>query len=202
MIDQILIFSRLEASRHPVRIEAVSIHRVINELKDTFEFLCRQKRISLAWDVPARLGTMQTDPDRLKEIVGNLLGNAVKYTDKGSIRVGVREDGVTDSIIIEVADTGTGIPEESLATIFEPFVQVHKTSTENSRGGIGLGLSIVKRHVEQINGSISVESELGKGSAFRVTLPRTYDDSLPRYKKLLRFLRLSRRAGSRRRRRR
>jgi signal transduction histidine kinase len=148
--------------------------------------------------VPARLGTIQTDPDRLKEIIGNLLGNAVKYTDKGLIRLGVREDRVTDSIIIEVADTGMGIPEECLATIFEPFVQVHKTSTENSRGGIGLGLSIVKRHVEQINGAIGVESELGKGSVFRVTLPRIYDTSVSRYTKILRFFRLAHRDRSRR----
>ena len=195
MIDQILIFSRLESSRQPVRIEEFSIHKVINELKDTFEFLCRQKQLALTWEVPTRLGTLKNDPDRLKEILSNLLQNAVKYTDRGSIGVRVREETGTDSIIIEVTDTGVGIPAHSLSTIFEPFIQVHKTSTENSRGGIGLGLSIVKKHVEQIKGTIEVESELGKGSTFRITLLRIYHTTEPRYRKLLRVLKSVRPRG-------
>ena len=77
--------------------------------------------------------------------------------------------------MIEVEDSGMGISEAHLATIFEPFMQVHKTSTENSRGGIGLGLSIVKKHLEQIGGAISVKSELGKGSTFRIVLPRNHE---------------------------
>ena len=73
-----------------------------------------------------------------------------------------------------------GISENHLASIFEPFMQAHKTSSENSRGGIGLGLSIVKKHLEQIKGTISVDSELGKGSTFRVALPKNYNKSQSR----------------------
>ncbi len=190
MIDQILIFSRLEADRQPVRVGEFSIHNIINDLRETFEFLCRQKGLALSWDVPGRLSTLKSDADRVKDILSNLLQNAVKYTDQGSIFVSVRELPATDSIVLEVADTGIGIPEHYLPTIFEPFRQVHKTSTGNSRGGIGLGLSIVKKHVEQIKGTITVESELGKGSTFKIILPRIYQATEARHRKLLRMLKL------------
>ena len=190
MIDQILIFSRLEADRQPVRVGEFSINNIINDLRETFEFLCRQKGLALSWDVPGRLPTLKSDTDRVKDILSNLLQNAVKYTDEGSIFVSVRELPATDSIVLEVADTGIGIPEHYLPTIFEPFRQVHKTSTGNSRGGIGLGLSIVKKHVEQIKGTITVESELGKGSTFKIILPRIYQATEARHRKLLRMLKL------------
>ena len=190
MIDQILIFSRLEADRQPVRVGEFSIHNIINDLRETFEFLCRQKGFALSWDVSGRLSTLKSDADRVKDILSNLLQNAVKYTDEGSIFVSVRELPATDSIVLEVADTGIGIPEHYLPTIFEPFRQVHKTSTGNSRGGIGLGLSIVKKHVEQIKGTITVESELGKGSTFKIILPRIYQATEARHRKLLRMLKL------------
>jgi signal transduction histidine kinase len=174
MIDQILIFSRLEASRQPMRIEDVSLQEILTEIRDTFDFLCRQKGLSLVWDVPAGALTLRTDAERIKEILGNLLQNAVKYTDRGSITLALKESSGPASITVEVSDTGIGIPPHLLGTVFDPFVQVHKTSAENSRGGIGLGLSIVKKHVEQLSGTISAESEPGKGSTFRVTLPTVY----------------------------
>jgi signal transduction histidine kinase len=188
MIDQILIYSRLEASRQPVRIEEFPLSKIIGDLRETFEFLCRQKGLELYWELSKDVTTVRSDSERLKEALSNLLQNAVKYTDKGSVTVRIREQRTTDSIVLEVADTGMGIPEHSLQTIFEPFIQVHKTSTENSRGGIGLGLSIVKKHLEQIKGSISVESELGKGSTFRIILPRIYERTEARHKQLLRLL--------------
>jgi len=174
MIDQILIFSRLEASKQPMRIEEVAINEIFAEIRDTFDFLCRQKGLSLAWDVPANFPAIKTDPERIKEILSNLLQNAVKYTDEGSISLTVKQSPNPKSITVEVTDTGIGIPEHLLGTIFEPFVQVHKTSAQNSRGGIGLGLSIVKKHVEQLSGTISAESQLGKGSTFKVVLPTGY----------------------------
>jgi signal transduction histidine kinase len=192
MIDQILIFSRLEADRQPVRVGEFSIHNIIADLKETFEFLCRQKGLTLNWHVPEYLGTMKNDGERVKEVLSNLLQNAVKYTDQGSISVTVQELRSTDSVLLQVADTGIGIPENYLPVIFEPFRQVHKTSTENSRGGIGLGLAIVKKHVEQMRGTITVESELGKGSMFKIILPRAYEKSALRHKKLFRLLNLVR----------
>jgi len=175
MIDQILIYSRLEAGKQPVRIEELQLTKTVGDLRDTFEFLCRQKGIDLRWEFSKDPMSIRSDMGRVKEVVSNLLQNAVKYTDQGSITVRVGTLPSTDSVMIEVADTGMGISEPNLATIFEPFMQVHKTSSEHSRGGIGLGLSIVKKHLDQIHGAISVKSELGKGSTFRIVLPRNYD---------------------------
>jgi len=175
MIDQILIYSRLEAGKQPVRIEELQLTKTVSDLRDTFEFLCRQKGIDLRWELSKDPMSIRSDMGRVNEVVSNLLQNAVKYTDQGSITVRVGTLPSTDSVMIEVADTGMGISEPNLASIFEPFMQVHKTSSEHSRGGIGLGLSIVKKHLDQIHGAISVKSELGKGSTFRIVLPCNYD---------------------------
>jgi signal transduction histidine kinase len=174
MIDQILIYSRLEAGKHGIRVEDVNLTRVLGDLRDTFEFLCRQKGIHFAWEMHSEAIFVRSDVTRLKEVISNLLQNAVKYTDKGSVTLRTGRLS-SSSIMVEVEDSGIGISETHLASIFEPFMQVHKTSTENSRGGIGLGLSIVKKHLEQIGGKISVKSELGKGSIFRVVLPRNFE---------------------------
>jgi len=190
MIDQILIYSRLEAGKQPVRIEELQLTKIINEMKDTFEFLCRQKGLELRWDLPRDPMVVRSDAMRLKEVVSNLLQNAVKYTDHGSVTVRLEKVPMKDSLCIEVADTGMGISEQHLTSIFEPFMQAHKTSTTNSRGGIGLGLSIVKKHLEQIRGVISVESEIGKGSTFRITLPRNYDHPISQRSWISRLLRL------------
>jgi signal transduction histidine kinase len=175
MIDQILIYSRLEAGKQPIRIEDLHLTKVINDLRETFEFLCRQKGIELRWDVPREAIIVRSDATRVKEVVSNLLQNAVKYTDRGSISFRIGNARTADSVMMEVQDTGMGISDQHLTSIFEPFMQVHKTSSENSRGGIGLGLSIVKKHLDQIKGTITVESELGKGTIFRIILPRNPD---------------------------
>lgn len=192
MIDQILIFSRLESNKQPLRIEEFSIDKIMNDLKETFTFLCDQKNITLNWELPREITSLKSDPDRFKEIVSNLLQNAVKYTDHGAITVRLRSLVTTDSIILEVSDTGIGIPENYLPTIFEPFIQAHKTSSENSRGGIGLGLSIVRKHVEQIKGTITAESELGSGSTFKIIIPRIFQEGHSRRKNLFSLLNFSR----------
>jgi signal transduction histidine kinase len=182
MIDQILIFSRLEANKQSLRIEEFPVGKVFNDLRDTFDFLCKQKGLELRWELSREVDTLKTDPERFKEVVSNLLQNAVKYTDRGSILI--RFNGLTThTVAIEVSDTGIGIAHHHLANIFDPFMQAHKTSSENSRGGIGLGLSIVRKHVEQLKGTITVESELGKGTKFKISLPRVYEErSLARHR--------------------
>jgi len=190
MIDQILIYSRLESNRLSVSMQEFQLHNIIAELKDTFGFLCKQKGLDLRWDLPSEPVTLRSDPDTVKEVLSNLLQNAVKYTDRGSIAVRVSNLSGARSIALEVTDTGIGIAEKYLSTIFEPFIQVHKTSTEQSRGGIGLGLSIVKRHVEHIKGTISVESELGRGSTFRIILPKRFEGRSRRERQLLGLLKV------------
>ena len=171
MIDQILIFSRLDANKQPVRIEEFPVHKVLDDLRDTFDFLCKQKGLELNWELSKEVDRLKTDPERFKEIVSNLLQNAIKYTDKGIISL--RLNALSDhAVALEVSDSGIGIAHHHLSSIFDPFMQAHKTSSENSRGGIGLGLSIVKKHVEQMQGTVAVESELGRGTTFKVVLPR------------------------------
>lgn len=176
MIDQILIYSRLEASKQPLRIEEFSPANVLLDLRDTFDFLCAQKGLQLKWELPRTPPEMKNDPQRFKEVASNLLQNAVKYTDQGLIIVILHESKAPDGIVLEVSDTGVGIPANALSSVFDPFIQVHKTSTEHSRGGIGLGLSIVKKHIEQMNGKIVVESEPGRGSKFTITFPKNYQN--------------------------
>jgi len=191
MIDQILIYSRLESSKQPLRAQEFSVQKLCADLSDTFNFLCKQKGLEITWQVPQNLPALRTDPERLKEILSNLLQNALKYTDAGSIRVSVSNRPKSDLFIFEVADTGLGIPEHHLSSIFEPFIQVHKSSSGNSRGGIGLGLSIVKKHIEQLNGTIRVESQVGKGTTFSVTLPQLHRAAGLRRWRLLQGLKVS-----------
>ena len=185
MIDQILIYSRLESNKQAIRIEQIPLNTLIGDLTETFDFLCRQKGLELRLQVSKKLPAMESDADRLKEILSNLLQNAVKYTDTGSISMRVEHLSSPERILFEVSDTGMGIPQHYLNTIFEPFIQVHKTSTETSRGGIGLGLSIVKKHVEQLKGTITVESEVGNGSTFKVVLPTLFEKHQRRKKRLM-----------------
>jgi signal transduction histidine kinase len=189
MIDQILIFSRLEANKQPLRIEDFLVSKVFNDLRDTFDFLCKQKGLELRWELSKEVDILRTDPERLKELVSNLLQNAVKYTDRGLISVRLNQLN-SNTVALQVSDTGIGISHHHLSHIFDPFMQVHKTSSENSRGGIGLGLSIVKKHVDQMKGTVTVESELGKGTTFKILLPRLYEgQSLARHRlrTLIRF---------------
>jgi signal transduction histidine kinase len=180
MIDQILIYSRLEAAKQPLRIDDLPLNKLIAEMRETFDFLCRQKGLEIYWELPSTPIEIRSDAVRVKEVISNLLQNAVKYTDQGSITVRVTTLSKSNAVEFEVEDTGMGIAENQLPNIFDPFMQAHKTSSENSRGGIGLGLSIVKKHVEQIKGAISVKSELGKGSTFKVVLPYNFDKPAPR----------------------
>ena len=180
MIDQILIYSRLEAAKQPLRIDDLPLNKIVADMRETFDFLCRQKGLDLHWELPQSPIAIRSDAVRVKEVISNLLQNAVKYTDRGSINVRIATLAKSDSIEVEVEDTGMGIAPHQLPNIFDPFMQAHKTSSENSRGGIGLGLSIVKKHVEQIKGTISVKSELGKGSTFKIELPCNFDKPISR----------------------
>src|SRR5215510_9355554 len=113
---------------------------------------------------------LDTDSGKLKVVLRNLLGNAVKFTKEGGITVAARslEGGVKFS----VTDTGIGIPQEALGVIFEPFRQIEHSATRQY-GGTGLGLHIVKRLFEMLGGTITVESEVGQGSTFRVWVPKS-----------------------------
>jgi signal transduction histidine kinase len=112
---------------------------------------------------------VRTDADKVRQVLLNLAGNAVKYTHRGEIRVELRQPAERQAVI-RVLDTGVGIAEQHLQQIFEPFWQVDPDQRIRE-GGTGLGLSVVRRLVQLLGGEVSVESRLGEGSTFTVTLP-------------------------------
>lgn len=168
LTSNLLLLSRLE-SGVPLRLEPTNIGVVIEEAVAGLLRVAQAKGIELSIQSPPRLPRIPADRDRLKQVFINLLDNAVKYCPEGSkVQVRLEIDG--ESMVVEVADDGPGIPEEDLPHIFEKMYRVEKERTRAVEGS-GLGLSIVKRIVELHGGQIAVESTVGKGTAFRVRLP-------------------------------
>jgi signal transduction histidine kinase len=167
LIEATLDLSRIEAGQAPPRSEVFAAGDLVAELATEFEALKRKAGPRLEWPVLDDT-SLNTDRRKLKIILKNLVGNALKFTSAGSVVVtAARENG---AFIWTVRDTGIGIPAESLPSIFEMFRQVD-SSDSRSYSGVGLGLYIVRRLVEQLGGEVGVQSELGRGSTFRVELP-------------------------------
>jgi signal transduction histidine kinase len=166
LINAILDFSRLEAQS--VQLEEVNLSALIEKVQSETRDLCEQSGLDFVWKVETGLPTLQTDPARLKVVLKNLVSNAVKFTEQGSVTVDIHrhEDGVE----IDVADTGVGISPEARQFIFEPFRQVESPLTRR-HGGVGIGLYIAKRLLKLLGGTVTVESELGRGSTFHVRIP-------------------------------
>jgi len=170
LITATLDLSRLEAGRHVVKARPVVLPELLAEVDVETRELQRQSGLDFVWDVARDLPQLRTDPRPLKMVLKNLIGNAAKFTDKGGVTVGAapRNGGVE----IAVADTGIGIAPDALPVIFERFRQGDSSHTRRF-GGVGLGLYIVQRSLEMLGGTITVESEVGRGSTFRVWLPTT-----------------------------
>jgi PAS domain S-box-containing protein len=168
LITALLDLNRLEAGQLPVDCQEVEIAALILELQAETQGLQDQSSLSFVWTVDSNLPHLQTDLRKLKVIVKNLIGNAVKFTQNGSVSVVVRSQ--QGGIEISVVDTGIGIPADELARIFEPFQQVDNSANGLLKGS-GLGLNIVKRFVTLLGGTVTVESEVGHGTTFRIWLP-------------------------------
>jgi len=175
MISSLLQASRIEAGAVKVESHKVALGNFLEELRLAFDVLSN-KEVSLIWDYPSDLPLVQTDSEKLRHILENLINNGLKFTKKGSVKISAQCLLEARRMAFEVADTGIGIPKESLATIFDMFRQVNGSQNQSS-GGVGLGLHIVKTFTEMLGGKIDVESEVGKGSTFTVTIPLDRDDS-------------------------
>ncbi len=173
LLNDILDLSKVEAGRFEVEQIACRPHEVIREVLAIMAARANEKNLTLRFETPEPLPeTIQSDPMRLRQIVTNLVGNAIKFTKTGGVsvvaRCEVREQ--EPRLIVDVVDTGCGIPAESLAKVFDPFTQAD-SSTTRKFGGTGLGLTISRRFAEAMRGSLTVDSELGVGSCFTLTIP-------------------------------
>ena len=174
LINDILDLSKIEAGRIELELAAVDLHALLREVEQVFEFQVRKKHLSFALRYDERIpDTLYLDELRTRQILFNLIGNAVKYTDAGSISVEAmlsarHADRCTISIAVK--DSGIGISPSQQEIIFEPFRQARRTRSADAHG-TGLGLAITRRLLEIMGGEIHVESKLGQGSVFRVTLP-------------------------------
>lgn len=169
MINDILETSRIEAEPAKVQSHEVHVGHFLDELKSAYD-VPLDKEITFIWDCPGEFPIMKTDSRRLRHVLQNLINNAIKFTEKGSIKVSACYIPEAKRVKFKVADTGIGIPKEKIPVIFEMFRQVD-SSDARSAGGVGLGLYIVKKFTEMVEGRIGVESDPGKGTTFTVTLP-------------------------------
>ncbi|MGC1274815.1 MAG: ATP-binding protein [Planctomycetaceae bacterium] len=169
LILDLLRLARIEAGTDVFEITRLTAGKIIEPCVEEHLAIARSKGVVLQTFPPAVPVRLRADPDGLRTILDNLLDNAINYTPAGG-RVMVRWDRQGDTAVIEIADTGIGIPEEHLPRIFERF---HRVDQARSRehGGTGLGLAIVKHLVQVFDGRVEVESEVGRGSTFRVLLP-------------------------------
>ncbi|MRR58936.1 MAG: response regulator [Deltaproteobacteria bacterium] len=189
VINDILDFSKIEAGKLELDTISFDLIKTVQDGVELFSEQARKKAVSLqlklAQNVPLHV---EGDPGRLRQVLVNLVGNAVKFTEQGSVLVCVStngNEGEYANVVLDVRDTGIGISPDSLRQIFECFSQ-GDGSTTRKFGGTGLGLTIARQLVEMMGGSLTVESEPGRGSVFRITVPlrtlseRTVSDITPR----------------------
>jgi signal transduction histidine kinase/PAS domain-containing protein len=169
LINQLLTLSRLDAGGEKVEVEEVDLAELVRDVAVVVEPLAQERSLAFDIDLPASMHSLPTDAGKLRQVLTNLAANAVKFTERGTVKIVVRgaDDG---GAVIQVVDTGPGIAAEHLDRIFEPFWQVEAGSARTAVG-TGLGLSVVRRLVELLGGQISVESVVGDGSTFTVALP-------------------------------
>ena len=167
LISATLDMSRLESGQVPLDLGELDLALLLAELDaETRELqLQRAPSVRVEWPPAAPLPTLYSDAAKLKVVLKNLLGNAVKFTERGVISI--RATAADQGVEIAVCDTGAGIPSELLGVIFEPFRQ----GTDHHRGGVGLGLYIVRRLITELGGSVDVDSTPGHGSTFRIFVP-------------------------------
>ncbi len=171
LINDILDISRIEAGREDVEIQSFHANHLISELVSMIEPQAKQKKIELIQLNPTQDCILNNDMKKCRHILQNLIGNAVKFTQKGKVEIMASIKG--DQLLVKVKDTGIGIAEDHLEHIFEEFRQADG-STSRRFGGTGLGLAIAKKYANFLGGTISVSSVLGVGSEFTLKLPIHY----------------------------
>jgi PAS domain S-box-containing protein len=173
LINQILDVAKVEAGRMELEPDTVGVDRLVRDTLAMLETTAEAKGLIVRGEVPIRVAPIVTDEGKLRQILINLVGNAIKFTTEGEVCVRVTTDPVTHRpLSIVVQDTGIGIPYDRQRKVFDPFEQ-GDSSTRRQFGGTGLGLAIVKTFAGLIGARVAVESEVGRGTSFTLTLPET-----------------------------
>jgi signal transduction histidine kinase len=168
LINTVLDIAKIESGQFTLNMAEYAIESVVETVRSATESLAQNKKLALKTEVAKSLPIGLGDEQRLTQVLLNLVGNAIKFTDAGEVRVTAK--AVNGHFNVTVADTGPGIPPAEQERIFEQFHQVDSSLTK-AKGGTGLGLAIAKQIVEMHGGRIWVESTLGKGSTFQVEFP-------------------------------
>ena len=168
LINDVLDLSKIEAGQLTLALADYSLKDVVHSVFAAVESLANEKKLALRVEMPNNLPVGRGDERRLTQVLLNLVGNAIKFTDQGE--VAVKASALNGAYTLSVCDTGPGIPPADQAKIFEEFQQADSSATKK-KGGTGLGLSIARRIVELHGGRMWVESEVGKGATFSISLP-------------------------------
>jgi signal transduction histidine kinase len=171
IINEILDISRIEAGRMPLQISKFNVPELVNEVRAELEPIILRSKLKVAIDLPRDVRPIMTDRQKVKQILLNLLSNALKFTHQGTVTISARRRVHDRSVELTVADTGIGIAPADQERIFEDFRQLDNSPTR-AYGGTGLGLSICRRLAQMLDGSIVLESQVGVGSRFTLTLPQ------------------------------
>ena len=172
LINDILDLSKIEAGKMELFLETFEVRHLVDEVRSTIHPLIEKNGNVLELDCPADVDGMHADVTRVRQILFNLLSNASKFTEGGTVRLQVRREEADDgdTVVFRVTDTGIGMTEEQLGKLFQAFSQAD-ASTSRKYGGTGLGLVICRRFAQMMGGDVSVESTMGEGSIFTVRLP-------------------------------
>lgn len=168
LINNVLDLNRLDAGRLTIEWRSVCMDTIFEEIEQETKGLRDLSGLAFHWRIEPSLPLVRTDAGKLKVILKNLLGNAIKFTEAGDVTLSAMEE--RDGLVVAVTDTGIGIPSPQQSLIFEAFRQGDYANVHGLKG-VGLGLHIVKRLLDLLGGTITVESEIGRGSTFRVWLP-------------------------------
>ena len=173
LINGILEITKIESGTVSVEAHSVDLKSLIAELKSDY-MLPMENDVALEWDDTGELPSIVSDRLKLKQILTNLINNAIKFTECGSVSVSASVSPEESRVEIHVSDTGPGIPAELLPFVFDKFRQIDSATTRNYSGA-GLGLYIVKNFVRILGGTIKVRSKVGEGSVFTVSFPVALD---------------------------
>jgi signal transduction histidine kinase len=171
LVEEILTYTRMERGQEEIIVEEVTVGAVVQETIDLIGPMARASGLDFrsSIDLPAQV--INTDAQKLRQVLTNLLGNAIKYTEQGFVALHVSPE-VNGGVRFEVADSGIGMTQEHIEHIYDPFWQVEPTNTRR-RGGTGLGLTVAMQLTRMMGGRLSVKSQMGAGSTFTLRLPAT-----------------------------